>query len=221
MSSAGIKYRYAIDADSSIVDVTELTPDDRGEYLCLGCDMTVIPVLGKVRRKHFRHQTIHECSSETYLHKMGKLLFQKRYEQCLGNSIPYEIKYSVPVFCNHCQHGDCQRTPEIGSFDLTTVFKTIAPETKDGSFIPDLILKSANSDKIYIEIAVTHKCSYQKRVSGERIIEFTISSEEDLSVFNRTCLESFDGSIVSFLNFRPEAFKWQNSHRRSRFTLFN
>jgi len=51
----------------------------------------------------------------------------------------------------------------LRKIDITKLFKKIDLEKRDSSFIPDLLLKS-EKEKIYVEIAVTHKCSDEKLI---------------------------------------------------------
>jgi len=215
MDSTNIKYRYALESNGVIVDVKSLTPSDRKDYECVGCGNIVRPVLPETdRQNHFRHKVQVECSLETYLHRMGKLLFEKTYRECLERNEPYIIEYKVPVCCNYCEHGLCVIEKKIEQYDLTKLFRQIHIEKKDGNLIPDLILKTNSGDKIYIEIVVTHKSTISKINSNVRIIEFTLESEGDLAYLNNTKI-LFDDIFVEFINFNPIPDK-RNLHSKCR-----
>ena len=107
-----IKYRYALDEGQRVVDVEELTEADRKDYECLACSHTVRPVMGKLRRKHFRHQVDVGCSEETYLHRLGKLIFQQVYQRCLDAGRPFEIEISRQRLCTSCETlAPCEISP--------------------------------------------------------------------------------------------------------------
>jgi hypothetical protein len=183
MTTSEIQYKYALSGDGSFIDINSVTPSERKDYVCLSCGGIVRPILGEVNRKHFRHKVSSECSNETYLHKMGKLLFQKNYEECLESDTGYRLAYESLVSCDYCKHGPCGITTELRTFDLTVAFKSVFVETRDDSLIPDLMLTTESGNKIYIEIAVTHKCSAEKINSGTKIIEFLIQTEDDLKIW--------------------------------------
>jgi len=203
MNTSNVQYAFALTKDEEIVHIDSITEEKRGDYNCLGCEGTLRPVLGKKRKKHFRHKHHCECSIETYLHRMGKKLFVETYSNCLSNKTPYIIEYLVPLLCDYCDHGPCEMNYTTSEFDLTKAFKTIEEEKKDEELIPDVLLKTKSADKIYIEIAVTHKCSEQKINSGNKIIEFFIENEKALRVVTKTRISESDEDLV-FYNFKPE-----------------
>lgn len=202
MTKPVIQYQFALDENGSLIDINHLSASDRKDYKCVSCQNTIRPVLGKIRKKHFRHTHNSECSLETYLHQMGKILFDQKYRKCLKENIPYIVEYYSPIFCNHCKHGPCETGEEKLTYDITKSFQEIQVETRDGALIPDLLLNS-KSDKIYIEVAVTHKSSNEKINSGIKIIEFVILDESDLEIFNSNKL-SMDNDLLEFYNFKPK-----------------
>ena len=133
---------------------------------------------------------------------MGKKLFVETYNKCLQQGIPYLIEYAVPIVCNFCIHGPCEKDNERATYDLTKTFTFISEEQRDGELIPDVLLKTKSGEKIYIEIAVTHHSSNNKITSGTRIIEFSLNEEEDLDIFNQTKISFFSDDIETF-NFNP------------------
>ena len=203
METPTIQFKYALADDGEVVNITSLTLNDRRDYGCIGCGNIVRPVLGQIRRKHFRHKVNKECSFETYLHKMGKFLFEKNYKECLQQKLQFIIEYPVSVLCNHCKHGLCKITEEISKYDLTKVFRFIYLEKRDGNLIPDLRLETEGGDKIYVEIAVSNEAKIEKINSGVKIIEFKIEKEDDLHIFCQKRIPHSDSSIQLY-NFRPK-----------------
>lgn len=77
-------------------------------------------------------------------------------------------------------------------------------ETGDGEFVPDIMLESKSGrNRVFVEIAVTHPCSDEKRRSCNRIVEIRINREDDLQPIRDHLLTSAD-SRISFHNFKEE-----------------
>ena len=198
-----ITYRFAETDEGNLVDVFLLTEKDRRDYICPSCRTILRPVFPSKKRKHFRHKSTVMCSEETYLHRIGKLLLYRVYQDCVLDSVPFTIEYWRPRECNACkEHGPCTIIPEIKEYDLTKSFKEIKLEKTDQSFIPDLLLLNSSKEKIYFEIAVTHESSTEKKESGIRIIELSLESQDDLSVIESRNLKIVDGKYKVY-NFRP------------------
>jgi len=173
-NKSSIKYRYALDKDSEVIDIKSLTDDcryDRAPYICLSCSGELIARLGKKKVKHFAHKNIAECSPETYLHKLSKLTFFSEYTKCLANDIPFTLKRKVTDTCNFCEEAlgiSCPVSHEE-TIDLTNYFEVIQLETEYTDYIPDILLSSARHNNVlFIEFAVTHLCDRGKKGSGHR-----------------------------------------------------
>lgn len=202
-----IKYRYSYTINKEdIVDINTLDRQsiyNSNIFKCLGCDNVLIPVLGDIRQKHFRHKVNINCSSETYLHKLAKTTFYQVYKDCLDKGKPYCISFEQTRICNHYNKDylvNCLYNETEQSFDLTHYFSKIYLEEKQASFIPDLLLTNEKGDKLFVEIAVTHKIEQSKVNSGHRIIEFDIASEDDINIIKST--NSKQSEKVRFFNFR-------------------
>ncbi|MCI5194487.1 MAG: hypothetical protein D3915_15410 [Candidatus Electrothrix sp. AU1_5] len=207
MGSSTVKYQYALNEEDHIVNINELSEKDRRDYECLGCGNVLRPVLPKIKQKHFRHKVKCDCSLETYLHRMGKKLFFEKYNECKKQGIPYIIEYEIPVVCNFCKHGPCKKENDRATYDLTKLFTSISEEERDDNdLIPDVLLQTETGEKIYIEIAVTHKSSSKKINSGIRVIEFILTDEEDLNIFKKAKISFIYDSIKTF-NFNPDLIK--------------
>jgi hypothetical protein len=209
-----IKYRYAFDSKNKIIDVLELPKDRVGLdkiYTCISCGLRVIAKTKSDKRaKHFTHTADQQiqCSSETYLHKLGKAVFRETFIACLEQKQPFKIQLFHNAKCKRFSkllNGVCESQMVEQSHDLTKLYDEIQEEQRDSSFIPDLLLtKRGNSSRrLYIEIAVTHTASAQKRESGNRIIEIVIGSENDLEKIRQRNLSQEDEK-VQFINFDPK-----------------
>lgn len=202
-----IKYRYAYNCNR-FVDANNLERQNlsgKEVFKCVGCDNILIPVLGKKRQKHFRHKTEINCSFETYLHRLAKMTFYRVYQDCLQQNKPYSITINQTKVCNYYQQDflvNCNFGIGNYTFNLTKYFSEVYLETRQDSFIPDLLLTNKRGDKLFVEIAVTHKASDHKRESEFRIIELNIANEDDLKIVENTNLKISEK--VSFFNFKTE-----------------
>ncbi|MBE9053676.1 hypothetical protein IQ243_25400 [Nostocales cyanobacterium LEGE 11386] len=207
-----IKYQYAINSVGKTINAATLTANKEvrsQRYKCISCSNILIPVLGEKNRKHFRHKPDIEvqCSPETYLHKLAKNAFFDTYNTCLKENLPFLIEIITIPKCKFQQQflDICSPKNSVQSFDLTQYFKNVKLETKDNSFIPDLLLTNDKGDKLYIEIAVNHKSSQDKIYSKSRIIELDIKSEKDIEIIETKLL--IETKKVRFYNFRREQIK--------------
>lgn len=198
-----VKYRYALDENQCVIEIgSELVVKSK-DYICLSCGKILRPVKGQIRKKHFRHKVHVDCSSETYLHNLAKLVFFQTYNECLANNRPYLIEYKVPKHCDVCrENGPCNIGYEVKKTDLTRYFKDIALEVRDNEFIPDVLLTSGRNS-LYVEIAVTHFVEEKKTTSGMKIIEIHIDNEGDIDLIT-SCHLSEDDARVSIHNFRKD-----------------
>ena len=200
-----VKYRFAIDSADRIIDA-EAFPDHAGSslYWCVSCGQELIAkVKGKIKRPHFAHKHQVECNGETYLHRLAKLAFLESYSECLREDAPFLVSICVPKYCDRFkQIISCfSRLPDSQhEYDLTSYYQQIDVETREGSFVPDIMLKSKSrpDEKVFVEIAVTHFLSEAKSSSGHRIIEIPVETEDQISVIRSKRLTSSDALFVGF-----------------------
>jgi len=210
-----IKYQYCLDSHQNTINIQNLSKQNReGIFTCLGCGHEMVPVLGEKRVKHFRHKVVKEinCSPETYLHKLAKNKFYEIYQDCLNNDKPFKIRILTYPICNFYKDDflvTCQLSDKLEEFELTKFFKKIYLESKEDSFIPDVLLEANNQEKIFFEVVVTHTSSQEKINSKYRIIEFFISSEEEIKNIESCVLQ--ESNKIHFMNFkRQPQGKWCN-----------
>lgn len=193
---AEIKYRYALDENQNVINIDSERIIRGNDYLCISCGKVLRPVKGEIRQKHFRHKIQVDCSPETYLHNLAKRMFFKTYSDCLQNNQQYFLEYKVPRHCNACKdNGPCEVGNDgLTKIDLTKYFKDISLETRDGDFIPDILLRNG-SKSLYIEIAVTHFVGEPKENSGAKIVEIAIKDETDIDLITSCCISETDFRI--------------------------
>ncbi len=219
MSRHPIKYQYALTKSGTPVHISNISHANRDDYICPGCKNVLRPVLGQIRQKHFRHKIDTDCPKESYLHQMGKRLFESSYKKAINKGTSFEILYFVPIMCNACQHGHCEIDKTVRKWDLTKAFTSIDIEKRDGQLIPDIMLKTINGEKIYIEIAVTHQSEDSKIQSKIRIIEFHIQDESDLTLFTLNQIDENDDRIC-FYNVNPPPIVRDCRHRCNKLVYY-
>lgn len=207
-----IKYRFALDTKDNLIDIrnlerNELSKDDI--FFSIDFKQLLIPRLGKIKTKHFAHKPNIDIlgSSETYLHALGKKIFYSDYSNCLQTKTPFYINYTIQKHCNRLEQEYeiiCNLKQENEKFDLTRYFTEILIEKKDDTFIPDILLVNPyTKEKIYIEMAVTHLVSDEKKHSKHRIVEFILANEEDAEKLIEFKVGNFENE-VNYYNFKTK-----------------
>lgn len=185
-----VRYRFAKDENGNLVDANEFDPQERNtrRCFCLSCGKELIPVLGQVRKRHFRHDANCECNGETYLHKLGKAMLKKRWDEEEHFYIHFFRIREKSCSKSSCKlrSDDCvqKETDEHVYEDLKKFYRTCTVEKQikiDGEdFRADLLLENeSGKDSIMLEVCVSSPSSDKKKASGIRVIEFEINSEED------------------------------------------
>lgn len=203
-----IKYGYARDKAGLVFHISKAHAKE--DYVCLSCGRKLIPVVKVIKKsKHFRHadnNPAYACSSETYLHKLGKQVFFDTYTRCLEQGTSFDIEFATPKECRDCRFGPCShydKGEQVANLTKHYV-KVYEPESaSDAGFKPDVLLRTAKGESLWVEIAVTHKAAENKIAAGVRIVEITVSSEEDAEAISSCVLT--ESSRVSLYNFRRKA----------------
>lgn len=222
-----IKCQYAKDENNKVINVFDLhrAPDIRKKsFFCFSCNQQVVPVLGDVRQKHFRHLSTNDyCSFETYLHNLSKQLFFEVYSQCLETNTSFDIELQQNVICNSCKEDldiSCPVESQLVKFSVTRYFSKIYLEHYCDGYIPDVLLTNEKGEKLFIEFAVTHFSSCEKVKSGVRIIELFIFDETSLRPIYDRLFSQADLSI-NFMNFvQPETHIVKKNNCNKKFYFF-
>lgn len=172
-------YSYAYNENGELIHVSSAI---RGNYyLCPHCGEQMIPHMGTVRRWHFVHKNVENCSYESYLHNLAKIKIREAFLQ----EEPFMLDYNAKAICSYeCPFIDspkCKGEKHV-EFDLRKYFDKCEIEASYNQFRADLLLSSfkRNFPPVLIEIMVTHKCTDDKINEGVRIIEIPIHSEEEI-----------------------------------------
>ena len=210
------KYQYAKDQNGNIFEISDVTPKLRETtiFTCLGCGKQMQANLGNHNEHYFSHNPGEDtlCNRETYLHQIAKAKFLNLFKKCKDKDEPLILEYAGPSKCEEspCPFGmlsPCTKDISAQHFEILPKFSTAQEEQWDENFKPDILLTNPNGDSLYIEIAVTHKCSEKKKNSKVPIIEFLIKDEDDLKIFESgTFFESSESKIKSFNIFKHTTF---------------
>ncbi|WP_201092835.1 hypothetical protein [Thiocystis minor] len=176
--SVDVLYRWAHDPSNVLVDVSKLDSDSRGgPYTCIACGRGLIPKLGAVKTHHFAHavSVAATCSGESYLHKLGKLMFVRGFESAREGGRAVKLCYDRPLLCGIA---DCEYRSEHAFHDLARIFDRVEIEAPYRGCVVDVLLSDSRSDRVLaVEMAVTHQCDAEKIARGFPIVELVIRSE--------------------------------------------
>lgn len=199
-----VRYLYSNNVNGMLVDISNVTTENREKYYCPSCGKEMSAVLGNKVEHHFRHKG-DSCSYESYLHKISKLLLKWRFD----NNPTFEISYYVT---RNCPNVDCKLRSsscksdriELHTVNLKECYDVCEIEGSYKEFRADV--KLSNSDRpdavpLFLEVAVSHKCSPDKKSSGVPIIEIDVANERDVlspltERFPETCTSSRSASPV-------------------------
>lgn len=189
---AQITYQNAIDENGNCIHISKVEPENhRGRiFHCLSCGREMIAKIGDPNKahsksSHFAHKIEGNCNKETYLHKLGKMLFKKRFET--GDPINIICPtYKVCPDSKKCVLYDKEvcRAERYDKFNIRKWYDKCTEEKDYNGYIADLLLESTTNperEPIFIEIVYSHKCSEQKIQSKNKIIEIYVSDEYQLT----------------------------------------
>jgi hypothetical protein len=140
-------FQPAFNSSGDLVIANSTTTKD-DTYRCLCCDTELILRKGKIIRPHFAHRSNSNCSSESAIHKAGKLLVREYLET--GSPITVVKK---------CRRGCCKTEVILQLNGYNSVLEEEAFRYKGRRIIPDLaIVEDGTGDLgVIIEIFNTHR----------------------------------------------------------------
>lgn len=180
-------YSYANNSSGDLINVS--TAQRNEKYFCPICGELMSPHMGKVRRWHFVHKNVGNCSYESYLHKLAKIKIREAFLSSEHFLLSYNAKAICSFECPFIGFPKCEDEKHV-EFDLRRYYDTCEIETTYHQYRADLLLTSSKYPKrppVLIEIKVTHKCTEDKIKDGVRIIEIPIQSEEQIDNIVSNC----------------------------------
>lgn len=202
-----MKNLYAFNNSGNLIHINQVDKMQKDSFTCCQCNNPLIARKGKIKAHHFSHKQEGNCNYETYLHKIAKPLFFKTYSECLQHRTPFYLEYKTQRICNSCENlkginHSCTLSYNYSKFDLTTRFDQVFIEKGHDGFIADILLKSSfTGEIIFMEFAVTHRCTEEKIRQGNRIIEISLTSEEDFNIFSSKLIK-LNNLNTEFHNFK-------------------
>ena len=204
-----VTYKYALDEDGKHVCIDDVKREnkDRHEYKCLSCGGKMIARLGEKNRHHFAHVSDEGfCNGETYLHRLSKWAIKKAFD----NEKNFQIAFYTDNYCikkDECEFYDSRRCyqKKPKKIDLKQYYDTCEEECCIDDYKADLLLTHSqhkNRKPVLMEIQVKHKCTLQKRESGQKIIEIPIRKEEDIEKILSTPIQIKEHPDAKFGNVR-------------------
>ncbi len=204
-----MKNLFAYNSAGDLIHISKVDKSIKDIFTCVNCGSELIARKGKIKAHHFAHKAVLDCNYETYLHKLGKIVFLQTYNQCIKKGIPFYIEYISKHRCSTCETNELlKRSCSFGSkkkkFDLTSRYNLASIEKRFNGFVADILLESTKPeiyDKIFIEIAVSHNCEFEKQKSGIRIIEIKLNNEEDIKIIKEKYFR-LGSKNLTFYNFK-------------------
>ena len=182
-----VKYKRVFDKDGNIVDISSVNEANRlSEYYSIGSRTPMIAALGQTNQHYFRAKRGYQLNPETELHEYAKRVLKHRFE----TEDHFPIKYYRKEYCTNekdcifydeLNHGCGKLCSHLCEYDLKEYYDTATIEGSYDGFVADVLLTSSlhNRRPVFLEVAVTHPCTEEKKASGHKIIELFVSCEDD------------------------------------------
>lgn len=211
-------HHYAL-VDGKIRSIDKVSAADRHlAFECPNCHSPMVPVLGKVRKHHFRHIG-NKCKYDDYLHSMAEFIIRDWMN--MTDNIPIKINGKVPCpKISSCHIRDKYDNPtcsydEERTVNLKDYTDSWEREQEYKGYRADILCHGKDgAEPVFIEVLVSHPCTQEKLDSGIQIIEVKIESEEDVFDFISHPIEENDK--IKFYNFGVE---WKSADKET--VLFN
>lgn len=166
--------------NEQLVRIDDVTPESRKSsiFTCLGCGGEMEACLGEVREHYFRHKNKENCSWESYLHKLSKLIIKARFEQQEKFLIYFNAVNSCSLL-DDCPFHRCHKE-FVSELNLKDYYDTCELEGTYRGYRADILLTHSEHPNrvLFLEIAVTHKCEEEKIASGIKIIEIDVINQQ-------------------------------------------
>lgn len=155
MENHSLRQLFAMDKESRIRSVEEVTRGLACECICPSCGAPVIARQGGVREWHFAHAAESDCKGgmETALHLAAKQLLLESG----GLTIPeIRVQREVQLPDGRVGRGEAYRPERWIDFQTVEAEKTV------GTIRPDIVAV-VGSEMLFVEIPVTHFVDEEKR----------------------------------------------------------
>ena len=180
-----IRLRFAMQAEGKILDINEISAENKGLKCSCFCPVCGSPVVAKLgngaRQKHFAHIAQVNCdieaANQTAIHILAKEIIERR-KAIVVPKISVRIQQTG---CRNLYHRYWEFEPIVMQEAKEVCFDKVYLEKRVGEIVPDIIA-SVKGKKLAIEIAVTHFSDKEKIQRFEEInlpaIEVDISGKD-------------------------------------------
>lgn len=220
----GIKYPVAVTGDGQLVSAIDLDKErvkyEGKHFYSPGCEKDDEEEMLFIARKHkngvtkyFRHKPgyLKDIKEpDRYLHNYAELRLKQRFDESKETG-EFFIKYYVNEGCQYYKECkvknaiNCQAKPHytLKQWNLRELYDICSIEKGKDKYIADLLLENSRTQihPTLLEVLVTHKCSDEKKESGNQIIEIKISKEEDA---DNEIIENAGDLVDEYLFLQPE-----------------
>lgn len=177
MSSAGFKIPYG-ERDGELLHISAVERGRKCECRCAVCHAPLVARKGKKLRHHFAHDPGANCSEETVLHHLGKLIVHRRIVRAIEAGTPLQVTWPCED-CGDRHEGNLVKLAHGASMELSL-----------GVCRPDAtILRRDGTPVAMVEIVVSHRpdqnvLAYAAE-KGVKLVEFHLRSADDLEVLDK------------------------------------
>ena len=218
-----VKYKRVFDKDGNIVDISSVNEANRlSEYYSIGSHTPMIAALGQTNQHHFRAKRGYQLNPETELHEYVKRVLKHRFETEDHFYIKYQRKEYCPnekecIFYDKLDMGCGKLCSHLYEYDLKEYYDTATIEGGYDGFVADVLLTSSSHYRrpVFLEVAVTHLCTEEKKASGHKIIELFVSCEDDAYYELKQTVSSDyyqKGEKIKFHNFEDRILLQECAH---------
>lgn len=226
---------FAVSSNGVLLHINKAY-ESNDDFFCPHCGCHMIKRCGELRKWHFAHDWRNtnefqkKCSYETYLHSYAKLRIKQWFDESHSIILHFQEQSECKSYLNcfwRRLSPKCKKTTEK-SLNLRKYLNVCEIEKEiqldDNIFRPDLLWYNNNhpqKNSIFIEIKVSHGCTKKKKLSGAKIIEFEVHSEEDINnIINNDIRENEN---IRYYGFNINTTKTEDIrplHNLIKFTLF-
>lgn len=220
----GIKYPVAVTGDGQLVSAIDLDKErvkyEGKHFYSPGCENDDEEEMLFIARKHkngvtkyFRHKPgyLKDIKEpDRYLHNYAELRLKQRFDESKETGkffIKYYVNEGCPNYegCKVKNAISCQEKQHftLKQLNLRELYDTCSLEKGKDKYIADLLLENSRThiQPTMLEVLVTHKCSDEKKESGNKIIEIKITNEEDA---DNEIIENSGELVDDYMFLQPE-----------------
>lgn len=181
-----VKYKRAYNEEGDIVNIDSVKEENRLPiYYSIGTRTPMEAVIGEIKQHYYRAKRGYKINPETELHKYVKNILKYRFDTSNHFYIKYYRKECCPkseqcIFSDE-KNGCDILCEQLCEYDLKAFYDKATIEGEHDGFDADVLLTSSSKTRrpVFLEVAVTHPCTEEKKASGNKIVEIFVKREDD------------------------------------------